>query len=87
MPVGTLIKRVLFLDRSQAIAHLTLGALLRRTGDLPGAYRAFRNARDLCQAEDAAQHAPLTEDETFGSVGGAALSQLASLDVVSEAAE
>jgi len=83
----TMIKRVLFLDRSKAIVHLTLGALLRRTGDLPGAYRAFRNARDLCQAEDGTLHVPLTEDETFGSVGSAALSQLASLDVLAEADE
>ena len=82
-----MIKRVLFLDRSQVIAHLTLGALQRRSGDLAGAYKAFRNARDLCQARDAAQHVPLTEDETFGSVGRTAQSQLASLDVLAEATE
>jgi len=83
----TMIKRVLFLDRSSVIAHLTLGALLRRAGDLPGAYRAFRNARDLCQAQDGARQVPLTEDETFDSVRRAALSQLASLDVSKEVME
>jgi chemotaxis protein methyltransferase CheR len=83
----TAIKRVLFLDRSQVIAHLTLGALLRRIGDLPGAYRAFRNTLDLCQTEDGTCHVPLTEDESFGSVEGAACSQLASLDALTEATE
>ncbi len=83
----TVIRRVLFLDPSQVIAHLTLGALLRRAGDLSGAYRAFRNARDLCQAKDGARHVPLTEDETFGSVRRVALSQLASLDVSAGAME
>jgi len=82
-----MIKRVLFLDRSQVLAHLTLGTLLRRAGDSTGAYRAFRNARDLCQAEDSSRCVPMTEDETFGSVYVAAVSQLASLDVTAEVTE
>lgn len=81
----TMIKRVLFLDRTHAIAHLTLGTLLRRCGDLAGAYRALRNARDLCRSEDAARRMPLTEDETFGSVHRAAISQLAALEIETEA--
>lgn len=81
----TMLKRVLFLDRTQVIAHVTLGTLLRRNGDLTGAYRAFRNACDLCRLEDASRRVPLTEDETFGSVHGAAAAQLASLDVAAEA--
>ncbi len=74
-----MIKRVLCLDRSLVIAHMALGTLLRRGGNLPGAQRAFRNARDLCQHEDETGAVPLTDDETFGSILIAANHQIASL--------
>jgi len=51
------IRRVLYLDRSLAIAQFTLGALLERTGDVAGAGRAYRNAADVAGA--AAPDAPL----------------------------
>ncbi len=37
------LRRALYLDRSFAMAHVQLGALMRRRGDLAGARRAFLN--------------------------------------------
>lgn len=41
-------RRTLYLDRGLAVAHLSLGSILARRGDLDGARRAYRNARRLC---------------------------------------
>jgi chemotaxis protein methyltransferase CheR len=41
------LKRLLYLDRSLAVAQFTLGTTLHRLGNLDGAARAYRNARDL----------------------------------------
>ena len=51
------VRRVLYLDRTLAVAHFTLGIILRRLGDLPGARRAYRNA--LAQSAALPQDAPL----------------------------
>jgi chemotaxis protein methyltransferase CheR len=47
------VRRALYLDRSLAAAHCSLGAILERLGDEAGARRAFRNARDLVAARPA----------------------------------
>src|SRR5262249_6650463 len=56
-------RRALYLDRSLAIVHYTLGSLLERRGDGAGAWRAYRNARDLCRAGPAEEVVRLTDGE------------------------
>jgi len=74
------VRRVLYLDRSLAVAHLTLGTILRRRGERDGARRAYRNARDLCRARPADEVVPLTEGERAGRLAEAAEVELALLD-------
>ena len=74
------IRRVIYLDRSLAIAHVTLGSLLRRRGDSAGARRAYRNARELCAAMPADQAVPLAEGELAGRLAEAAAAELAVLE-------
>ncbi len=80
------LRRVLYLDRSLALAHFTLGSVLRRRGDIVGARRGYRNARDLCRALPAEQVVPLSEGEHAGRLAEAAAAQLALLDAPAEAA-
>jgi chemotaxis protein methyltransferase CheR len=77
-------RRVLYLDRSLAIAHFTLGSILRRRGDLAGARRAYRNVRDLCAARQADEVMPLSEGEHAGRLAEAAAVQLAILEAAPE---
>ncbi len=65
-------RRVIYLDRSLAVAHFTLGSILRRLGDLDGARRAYRNARDLCTARPADEPVPLSDGERAGQLAAAA---------------
>jgi chemotaxis protein methyltransferase CheR len=78
-------RRVIYLDRSLAIGHLTLGSILWRRGDLSGARRAFRNARDLCAVRPAGEQVPLSEGESAGRLAEVAAAQLAILDATGEA--
>jgi chemotaxis protein methyltransferase CheR len=70
-------RRVIYLDRSLAIAHFTLGSILRRRGDHAGARRAYRNARELCAAMPAEQAVALGEGEPAGRLAEAAAVELA----------
>ncbi len=74
------VRRALYLDRSLAAAHCTLGAILERRGDMAGARRAFRNARDLCAARPADEEVPLTDGERVGRLAEAACARLALLN-------
>ena len=74
------LRRVLYLDRTLAPAHFTLGSVLLRGGDLSGARRAYRNARDLCAACPPDQVLPLSDGERAGRLAEAAEAQLALLD-------
>jgi chemotaxis protein methyltransferase CheR len=74
------VRRVLYLDPSLAVAHFTLGAILSRRGDLPGARRAYRNARDLCATLPAEEPVPLSDGEPAGRLAAAASAQLALLE-------
>jgi chemotaxis protein methyltransferase CheR len=58
-------RRALFLDRSLAVAHLTLARALRLTGSRPAALRALRRGAALLEA-----HAP--EDVVRGAGGASA---------------
>lgn len=72
-------RRVVYLDRSLAVGHFTLGTVLRRRGDLAGARRAYRNAHDLCAARPADEAVPLADGECAGRFAEAAAAQLAML--------
>jgi chemotaxis protein methyltransferase CheR len=79
------VRRVIYLDRSLAIAHFALGSILRRRGDHVGARRAFRNARDLSAACPPDQAVPLGDGEPAGRLAAAAAAELALLEAPSEA--
>lgn len=72
-------QRAVFLDRSLAIAHFTLGSILQRRGALCDAQRCFRNARDLCAARSPDEIVPLTDGEAAGRLAKAAEVQLHAL--------
>jgi len=74
------VRRVLYLDRSLAVAHFILGAILRRRGDRDGARRAYRSARDLAAARPAEEPVPLADGELAGRFAQAADAQLGLLE-------
>lgn len=78
-------RRVIYLDRKLAVAHLLLGSSLRQIGDLAGAHRAFRNAYDLCAARPAEDVVLLSDGETAGNLARAAEFQMQSIQTVSGA--
>jgi chemotaxis protein methyltransferase CheR len=59
-------RQALYLEPSLAVAHLTLGHVLRRLGDVPGAVRAFRTAEALCATLPPDTAVPLAEGERAG---------------------
>ncbi len=69
-------RRVIYLDRNLALAHFTLGSILRRRGDLNGARRAFRNARNIAKRRPADEIVPLSDGETTAQLVEAAEIQL-----------
>jgi chemotaxis protein methyltransferase CheR len=73
-------RRVIYLDRSAAAAHFTLGAILRRRGDIEGARRAFRNARDLLVAMPEDARVPLADGEVAGRMAAAARAELSAME-------
>jgi chemotaxis protein methyltransferase CheR len=78
------LRRILYLDRSLAAVHFALGAVLRRLGDLVGARRAYRNARDLSAATPPEAVLPFTDGELAGSMVAAADGELAVLVAAEE---
>jgi chemotaxis protein methyltransferase CheR len=73
-------RRALYLDRTLAAAHLTLGSILCRLGDSAGARRAYRNARDLCAARPAEEVIPLADGERAGRLAAIAAAELTLLE-------
>jgi chemotaxis protein methyltransferase CheR len=69
-------RRIVYLDGTCAIGYFTLGGLLRRTGDLAGARRAYRNARDLLAAQPTDAVVPLSDDERAGRLAEIAAIEL-----------
>ena len=67
-----LLKRLIYLDPALAVAHLTLGNLRLRLGDLAGARRAFKAAYKAAAALPAAEIPALSEGETAGQIMAAA---------------
>jgi len=75
------LKRVLYLDRSLAIASYILGSTLRDQGKLDEARRAYRNARDLARACRPDEELPLADGERAAALVALAEAELALLDV------
>ena len=73
-------RRVLYLDRSLAVAHFTLGSILRQRGDDAGARRAYRNARDLCAGRPPDEAVPFADGESAGRLLEVAKVELALLE-------
>ena len=72
-------RKTIYLDRSVAIAHFTLGTLARRMGDSELARRAFRNALEVCREHPAGDIVRFADDETYASLSRAVELQLTSL--------
>lgn len=66
------IRRVLYLDRTLAAAHFTLGVLLERVGDVRRAGRSYRNAARVAAARPPDEPAPLSEGESHHTIALAA---------------
>ena len=73
-------RRVLYLDRSLAVAHFTLGSILHQRGDRAGAVRAYRNARDLCAGRPPDEGVPFADGESAGRLLEVAKVELALLE-------
>jgi chemotaxis protein methyltransferase CheR len=70
------VRRVIYLDRSLAVAHFLLGSLLRKVCNPVAARRAFRNAYALCAARESDDVLPLGEGESAGRLAEAAAGEL-----------
>ena len=70
-------RRVIYLDRTLALAHFLLGSILQQQGDRSGAWRAYRNARDLASQQPPGDVVPLAEGETAGRLAEQAAGQMA----------
>lgn len=66
------IRNVLYLDRTLAVAHFTLGVLLERIGDLAKAWRCYRNAAAAAARRRLDEAAPLGSGETHRTIAIAA---------------
>jgi len=73
-------RRALYLDRFQPALHFVLGTSLWNCGDLAGARRGFRNARDLAAARPDMEPVLFAEGETAGRVAAGAAAHLAMVD-------
>jgi chemotaxis protein methyltransferase CheR len=65
-------RRALYLDRTMIVAHLALGSALRRTGDMPGAQRAFANAVTLLDGMSPEAVVPASGGEPAARLAAAA---------------
>lgn len=73
-------QQLVYLDRTLAIGHYTLGAMRLRNGDCDGARRSFRNAHKLCAARPPAEPVPLADGEPAGRLAEAVAVQIALID-------
>jgi chemotaxis protein methyltransferase CheR len=70
------LRQVLYLDRSLASVHFTLGSVLHHLGEPDEAARSYRNARDLADTCPADETIPLSEGERADRLVAAATAQL-----------
>jgi chemotaxis protein methyltransferase CheR len=72
-------RHALYLDRSLAVAHYALAAMLEGCGDAAAAWRSYRNARNLCDARPADEPVALGDGAnaaTLALAAGAAMERL-----------
>lgn len=74
------LRRVIYLDRSLAIAHFAMGTLLTGRGELAKARRAFQRAYVLCTANNPDEILPLTDGERAEGLAEAALAHIEMLN-------
>lgn len=72
-------RKTLYLDRTLAVAHFTLGAVLRRLQDWEGARRAYENTLELCKELPPETIPLLSDGESAGQLREAAQTQLSLL--------
>ena len=75
------LRQVIYLDRSLAIVHFTLGSILQRHGATTDARRAYQNALVLCVEKSDDDILPLSDGERTGHLVDAVRAQLAVLEV------
>ncbi|SEU37699.1 CheR family methyltransferase [Stigmatella erecta] len=80
-------RQVVYLEPRLAVAHLTLGHVLRRRNDTAGAARAFRSAEELCAALPPDTPVPLSEGERAGSLARVAHDERLRLELMMTARE
>jgi chemotaxis protein methyltransferase CheR len=80
-------RQALYLEPSLAVAHLTLGHVLRRLGDTAGALRAFRAAEALCAALAPEAAVPLAEGERAGRLAEVARAERRRLEAAESGEE
>jgi chemotaxis protein methyltransferase CheR len=74
------LRRVIYLDRTLAIAHFAMGTLLVRRGEVPKARRAFQRAYLLCTTNDPNEILPLSDGERTEGLAEAALAHIEMLN-------
>jgi chemotaxis protein methyltransferase CheR len=74
------LRRVLYLDRSIAIASYLLGSTLRGQGKVDAARRAYRNARNLARARPPDEQLPFADGQRAAGLAALAAAELAMLD-------
>jgi chemotaxis protein methyltransferase CheR len=74
------LRRVIYLDRSLAVAHFTLGSVLLRCGAATEARHAYRNALALAAGRPKDEVVPLSEGERADRLAEAARAQLAFIE-------
>ena len=75
-------RRVLYLDRSNAVAHFGLAALLERSGDARAARRSYANALACCDKLPPDYPLPLGDGISAAGLRGEVLRSLRRLDAV-----
>ncbi|MBV8357685.1 MAG: chemotaxis protein CheR, partial [Deltaproteobacteria bacterium] len=74
-----LLRKVIYLAPTLIMAHFVLGSLLRRSGDLNGAHRHFRNVIRLAEAQPPDEIMPMSDGETADGLAAAARKSLQAL--------
>jgi chemotaxis protein methyltransferase CheR len=74
------LRRVIYLDRSLAVAHFVLGTVLTRAGDYGRARRAFKRVQALCHRHAADEAVPLADGERSEQLAAAAAAHLEILE-------
>ncbi len=77
---ATALQRVLYLDRTLALAHFSLAVVLRTLGKLDDARREFLLAQEICLACQPGDLVPLGEDQRVGDLLEMIKLQLSAID-------